>query len=571
MAENFFEKNKVERHKIPENDFSPPFESLNFESRERYLIEPFFTNLDKPVFAVPFLPPEIIGALCSRTSRAKDDLRVIFLNEFVKPFLEDESEYGKSLKNLIDFLHQNPVEKIFSNPYAREFYIKWLAQYGDDSIAQMTGTHLVFSGISQVAIKHWEDQRIGLAPIEKSTRYVDYSSKIAGQYRYYTDPTLEKMALTDEYRRAMDNLFITYSQLNQEFFEFLRKKYPDEKESLLKTKTFDTLRGILPSSTLSQVSFFGNGQAFEYAISRARKNNLGEIRWTAQQAQTEIDKVMPAFLRRLNSEEGQNYQVYLGERKQRIKKAVSGFNFQIESKKEIPNFEVKLISYDPEGENKVIAGLVYETTHESFESILGKIRKMSLEEKERILAQTIYGRTKRFYKVPRGFEMADLCFEIVMNIGAWRDLHRHRMHTQMRQNWSIYHGFDIPEELKESGLVQKFALAIHQVEDVFLKIEKYDPDLAQYATTLAHRLRFLQKQNLRAFFWETELRTIPAGHPDYRRVEQEKVKLIREIYPLLTKYLLVDMNQYDFARRGAEEQIQVKEEELKRYFEKFGN
>ena len=117
---------------------------------------------------------------------------LFFLNEFVKPFLEDKSEYGESLKNLINFLHQNPVEKIFSNPRAREFYIKWLSQYGDDSIAQMAGTHLVFSGISQVAIKHWENQRIGLAPIEKSTRYVDYSSKIAGQYRYYTDPTLKK-------------------------------------------------------------------------------------------------------------------------------------------------------------------------------------------------------------------------------------------------------------------------------------------------------------------------------------------------------------------------------------------
>jgi aminopeptidase C len=143
------------------------------------------------------------------------------------------------------------------------------------------------------------------------------------------------------------------------------------------------------------------------------------------------------------------------------------------------------------------------------------------------------------------------------------------MHTQMRQNWSVYHGFDTPEELKESGLAQKFESAIRQVEDVFLKIEKYDADLAQYATTLAHRLRFLQKQNMRAFFWETELRTIPAGHPDYRKVEQEKVRLVRSIYPLLTKYLLADMNQYDFARRGAEEQARAKEEELKNYFQKF--
>ncbi|GAI51781.1 unnamed protein product, partial [marine sediment metagenome] len=121
---------------------------------------------------------------------------------------------GKSLKALIDFLHKYPIELIFSNPKGREFYIKWLAQFGDDSIAQMAGTHLIYSGLSlAVAIKHFEDMRIGIAPIEKSTRYVDYSSKIDNHYRYYTDPTLEKMGLIEEYREVMDNLLETYSSL----------------------------------------------------------------------------------------------------------------------------------------------------------------------------------------------------------------------------------------------------------------------------------------------------------------------------------------------------------------------
>ena len=98
--------------------------------QEKYLLKPFFTNLDKSVFAVLFLPPEVIGALCSRTSRAKGDLREVFLEEFVKPFLEEKSEYGESLRALIDFLHKYPIELIFSNLKGREFYIKWLADVG---------------------------------------------------------------------------------------------------------------------------------------------------------------------------------------------------------------------------------------------------------------------------------------------------------------------------------------------------------------------------------------------------------------------------------------------------------
>ena len=94
-------------------------------------------------------------------------------------------------------------------------------------------------------------------------------------------------------------------------------------------------------------------------------------------------------------------------------------------------------------------------------------------------------------------------------------------------------------------------------------MEKFDADIAQYCCTLAHKVRFVQYQNLRSFFWETELRTIPEGHPDYRKIEQEKIKLVQKIYPLIGKYLLVDMGSYDFARRGVSGKIKKKEEELK--------
>ena len=80
-----------------------------------------------------------------------------------------------------------------------------------------------------------------------------------------------------------------------------------------------------------------------------------------------------------------------------------------------------------------------------------------------------------------------------------------------------------------------------------------DPFVAQYAPTLAHRIRFQQFENIREFFWEAELRTIPAGHADYRRIEQEKFRLLSEVYPLLASFAKVDMNDYDFARRGQEE------------------
>ena len=88
------------------------------------------------------------------------------------------------------------------------------------------------------------------------------------------------------------------------------------------------------------------------------------------------------------------------------------------------------------------------------------------------------------------------------------------------------------------------------------------PELAQYVVPLAYHVRFYQWQNFRQFFWETELRTISQGHPAYRFIEQEKYRLVREKYPLLSPYVLVDMGDYSIARRGTEEKIDRKEAQI---------
>lgn len=556
--------------------FAPIFKPDDYSEKDKRHLAPFFTNLDKSVYAPLIFAPELIGALCSRTSRAAQDLRHIYLHEFVYPFLNPVKEekdtdetflekikYGEALEKFIEFLHKHSILELFSNPRARSFYIKWLAQYGDDSIAQMAGAHLVFWGISQVAIKHFEDQRIGLAPIEKSTRYVNYSHKVNGQYLYYTDPLLAEMNLENEYKKATDGLFETYTQLITRFIEWLAKKFPEEKPSVIEKKAFDTLRGLLPTSTLSQVAFFGNGQAFEHMINRSAKHPLGEIRWASQRAYEELNLVTPSFLRRIEKEETQNYQEYLATKSSRIYPLVK----ELIGERPLSTMgesEVRLIEYDPEGEDKIITAILFSApdNHTSWTEILERARRMGIEDKKRVLARYLNGRTARWQKVGRAFENVYLRFEIVMDIGAWRDLHRHRMLTQMRQDFSCFHGYNIPQELNDAGLEQEFKAAIEQIEDVYAKIRRKNPYVAQYAVTLAHRIRFMQLQNLRSLFWTGELRTIPEGHTDYRRIEQQKFRWIEKAYPLIAEHMLVNLGEYDFARRGQEEKVQKKLQQL---------
>ncbi|MDO8536629.1 MAG: FAD-dependent thymidylate synthase, partial [bacterium] len=225
--------------------YAPDFPAETWSERDRYLLAPFVSSLDGFISVLKNLPPEIVGALCSRASRASKSLLRVLLDEYIYPILNGEDkELARELEQVIDFLHKHGFKNILNNQRAQAFFAKWLSQYGDDSIAQMTGTHVTIWGISQVAMKFVEDQRIGLEPIEKSTRYVNFGNKVGGRYLYYIPrPDLERLGLLNEYISAMDHLFDTYVELQQPLIAWLKENF-SEKDSVLEKKAFDTLRGL---------------------------------------------------------------------------------------------------------------------------------------------------------------------------------------------------------------------------------------------------------------------------------------------------------------------------------------
>lgn len=537
--------------------YQPDFEKIEvWSDRDRYYLAPFVTSMDGLVSVLRNLPPELAGALCSRASRASDSLLRVLLKEYIYPVLEGEDkELAAELEEVVRFFHAHGLKSVLNNKKAQQFYAKWLAAYGDDSIAQMAGSYLVMWGISQVAMKFIEDFRIGLAPIEKSTRYVDFSKKVGGKYLYYTDPDIKEAGLEKEYTSVMDSLFETNADFVSRLKVWLKEKFPEEKDGVIEKKAFDTARGLLPMSTLGQVAFFGNGQAFEYMISNALQQKLGELRWIAQASQKELSQEIGSLLLRLDDEKSKNYQKYLAGKKERIKPETESLSVNLSKT------HVGLVDYTPDGEAQIVAGILFPASKSSWADLIAASKKMSAEEKKRIIAKYLEGRTERWHKVGRAFENAYLRFEFVMNAGAYRDLHRHRMHTQERQLFTAVHGYDVPPEIEEAGMADIVHQAMARVEKLYQKIAaKLDEEHAQYVTTLFHRVRFYQYQNVRQAFWEIELRTGPQGHPDYRHIEQDKFRLLQEAYPIAASFIKADMNEYDFARRGLEEKIQKKEE-----------
>src|SRR5882762_9084749 len=258
-----------------------------FTADEELILRRYVTNLDLPVFALVNLPEVVKGALFARYSRSAKSLRRLFLDEF------QEQAEGPG------------VAASIGTTRADRLYERVFSEYGDDSVAQLGGVHLACEGASNILTKVLEWGRL-MAYLEQSTRYIPYDDRPAGRYRYHVPEELDG-ALRERYVATLDRGFDAYRAWLPKLREFYERKYPrDPKESeivyrtTIRAKALDTLRGMLPAATISNVGIYGTGQAYEQLLLRMRAHPLAEVRACAGLMLVELRKVIPAFLRRVD-------------------------------------------------------------------------------------------------------------------------------------------------------------------------------------------------------------------------------------------------------------------------------
>src|SRR3989344_4905387 len=188
------------------------------------ILSQFCTNMDKPVFALRNLPEVVKGALFSRYSRAPYSLRMTLLREFIQ-----KPEMGFS--EIVNFQLDQGTDEIVAIKKAEEFYDRVLVGYGDDSVAELGGAHIACENVSNIASKVLEDSRIGISPLEKSTRYVYFDQKTNGKYLYYVDEDIMASPHADEYVHTCDSLFDSYAKLIKPTTKWLTEKFPRGEES----------------------------------------------------------------------------------------------------------------------------------------------------------------------------------------------------------------------------------------------------------------------------------------------------------------------------------------------------
>jgi thymidylate synthase ThyX len=488
-----------------------------FTEDERRILQPYFSNLDSHVFALTNLPETVKGALFARYSRSAKSLRRLFLDEFAG--------------NLAGAPHESATVGI---ERAEKLYAKVFNEYGDDSVAQLGGAHVACEYVSNVLTKILEWGRL-MAYLEQSTRYVPYTDKLHGRWRYHV-PAEVQGALRDRYVRVMDSAFETYASLIDGMQRHFAAKYPRAPEdsegvhrAAIRAKALDTLRGMLPAATQSNVGLYGTGQAYEALLLRMRAHPLDEVRQCATQMLTELRKLVPAFLARVDqSDRGGLWSEYLAGTRDAARDAAAALLAGLEAE---PRNEVTLTDFDPDGEIKIVAAALYAVTDLPDDQLLAAARVMTAAQRAGVLRAYVGDRRNRRHRPGRAFERTCYRFDVLTDYGAFRDLQRHRLLTLEWQPLSTRHGYTEPDALGEAGagVLDGWTRVMDASADLYEALRSAGLDAAApYAVAMAYRVRFYMDMNAREAMHVIELRTAPQGHPAYRRVCQQMHRLIAD-------------------------------------------
>jgi thymidylate synthase ThyX len=487
----------------------------SFSAEERRALAPYFTNLDGPVFALVNLPEVVKGALFARYSRSAKSLRRLFLDEFLERVCEA------------------PASPSIGTARAERLYERVFSEYGDDSVAQLGGVHLACEGASNILTKVLEWGRL-MAYLEQSTRYVPYTDRPGGRWKYHVPAELDGHPLRSRYVDALDRAFETYARWIDPMRAYWGGRFPKPPSesdvayrATIRARALDSLRGLLPAATQSNVGIFGTGQGYEALLLRMRAHPLREVRDYAELMLGELEKVIPAFLRRLDRpERGGAWSRYLAETREETARITERLLDGIEPE---PRSEVTLTDFDPDGEVKVVAAALYASSALPDDQLLAFARKLGPEERRRVLEAYVGRRENRRHKPGRAFERTSYRFDVLGDYGAFRDLQRHRLLTLEWQPLTTRHGHVTPEELEEAGALADWTRAMQ--ESATLHDALVGAGLgavAPYAVAMAYRVRFYLEVNAREAMHVIELRTAPQGHPAYRRICQAMHRLIAD-------------------------------------------
>lgn len=488
------------------------------------------------------LSPITIAAAMARLSRRGDDMRLTILDEFA-----DAADKDAQLLHRV------------------------ITAFGDDSVQQLVGQHIVVENASNLLTKKLEWGRLA-AYLEQSTRYIYFDQKDSeGKYKYFVPDHFDP-ATTKVYCQHLDEIFENYSFIVHKLTEYIREhdSTPEVErdgawKSATKAQACDAARPLLPVATKATVGIFASGQALESLIMHLLSDELPEARATGQKILDEARKVIPTFLERADKPERGGALIAYRANTHKAMQALAAKRLP-DNHADSEQKAVTLTDLWPRNELDLVPDMLYEHSNLPLEQLRTEVNDWSYDQKLEVFNAYIGERLNRRHRPGRALEKAHYSWDLICDYGIFRDLQRHRMVDDLEwQQLTPRYGFDMPKLIEDAGLTDDFeacfdlSLKLHSI----LQQNGYALE-AQYATLLGHRMRWKVTMNAREAMHFNELRTSPQGHPGYRKLVLHMHDKLAEVHPLLAaamKFVNQDEDP-ELTRLAAERYTQFKLDQL---------
>jgi len=488
------------------------------------------------------LSPITIAAAMARLSRRGDDMRLTILDEFAHAMGKDAQL----------------IQRV-------------ITAYGDDSVQQLTGIHMVVENASNLLTKKLEWGRLA-AYLEQSTRYIYFDQRDKhGNYRYFVPPQLDATT-KNLYCDVMDQIFDKYSDMVHQLTDYVSQNSstPAEERDVawkgaVRAQACDAARAVLPVATKSTVGIFASGQALESLIMHLLSDELTEAQTVGQQLLEEARKVIPTFLERADKpERGGALIAYRANTRKAVEELAEQYlpaDYASDATE-----SVTLTDLWPRNELDLVPDMLYEHTNKPLAAIREEVAGWPYDKKLNVFEAYMGERLNRRHKPGRALEKAHYSWDLVCDYGIFRDLQRHRMVDDLEwQKLTPRYGYDIPQLVEDAGLTDMFEECFDLSLRLFSALQQGGYTLeAQYATLLGHKMRWKITYNAREAFHLHELRTSPQGHPGYRKLVLAMHDKLVQKHPLLGEAMRF-VNQGEDAeltRLAAERYTQYKLDQL---------
>ena len=418
-----------------------------------------------------------------------------------------------------------------SQSFLESFYF----QYGHQSIADLGHTVMCFEGISELAASEIEDETLwdGQA---KSSRYQDFSK--AG---FITPPELGA-AEAERYNAAGKALLDAYAQVHERVKEYLTVHLP-RPESMkpeayarnIAARAFDVARYLLFWGVPTNVGQVTSIRTLEKQIKRLRVSEFQEVRELGEEIATACAAPPDCVWDQQTAEPLAPTLARHAEPDKHLRQSHDDLRLWAQQNLSVEAYEAPRVDLLRPADTltEIAATLLYPVCDAPFRGIYETVDAWSRARKMEVLDTAVRSRGSRDDLV-RGFRGGQYCFDMVIDIGAYRDLHRHRRCHQYRQAYAGTHGYDVPDLMHTAGAEPAYRAAM----EAAMEAMRHLPDPArQYLLPFGARSRFLFKMDFAEVEYISRVRSGVKGHFSYREIAWEMKQRVAETEPDLAKLI----------------------------------